>query len=536
MKNIRIFSAIALVASLVACNRPVDNAYSRHHFQVEMKSSVESVVLNEKDKDAEAINIKWTGAKDYGDEYITTYKYKVEAIGSAGDAISEFEDEGYFERSYSNGELQDLLTGHFAMPTSTWCQMRFTITATFDGPMIIIPDESSVTVAVKTYGAKQFAADKVFIGGTAAGPEPFEITGNNGIYIWNGPLTTGTLQFPVVYGDENNVIIPADGKTQPVTGEAQAATVVEAPSTVGWTIASAEAYRVTVNFNTKSVTVVRQADILEIDKLFLSGDAVAEETELCQTLENEKLYAWKGTLKAGNFFVAIEFDEARAMSFTPSAAGTAITDGAPMNVAQSPTSAAESGKSWVIPADGEYRVVLDVDAKTLTIYSAATDFATPTVTYNNTTLGINPYTQDVVQIWMYGTFNGFDHDSSAFNGFQDKYSLLPSLANPNIFVYKGDVLPRKTQTLQYKLPDGTTSVAGAVVFFCGNFNNNMWAWGSTADAKRNDHSGIVTPTLGETSTVKAGQSDNRYAYFIIPENANFVVLDIKNNTIVFDAK
>ena len=46
---------------------------------------------------------------------------------------------------------------------------------------------------------------------------------------------------------------------------------------------------------------------------------------------------------------------------------------------------------------------------------------------------------------MFGTFNGYDRypvHSGYFFGINEAYSLKQSLANPNVFVYKGSVLPR----------------------------------------------------------------------------------------------
>lgn len=66
--------------------------------------------------------------------------------------------------------------------------------------------------------------------------------------------------------------------------------------------------------------------------------------------------------------------------------------------------------------------------------------------------------------------------------------------------------------------------------------NNVYAYGSTADAKRNSKTGAVECTLGEKSTAVAGQSDNRYALFLIPEGANYVEVDIQNLTVLFDKR
>ena len=142
---------------------------------------------------------------------------------------------------------------------------------------------------------------------------------------------------------------------------------------------------------------------------------------------------------------------------------------------------------------------------------------------------------------MWGSFNSFAHDTGTAenvdgeakniaDGFQEKYTLKQSLANPNVFVYKGAILPRETAAI------GSDNPKGAVKFCVSNHNNNVYAYGSTADAKRNDHNGFVTVTDSTPQGLVAGQGDNRYAFFLLPENCNFVVVDIDKLTVTFDTK
>ena len=63
-------------------------------------------------------------------------------VGSKADAITEYEDTGFFEREYTNADLQDLIVNKFGMLTSSYSDVRFTITAKFDGPRLIVPDEA----------------------------------------------------------------------------------------------------------------------------------------------------------------------------------------------------------------------------------------------------------------------------------------------------------------------------------------------------------------------------------------------------------
>lgn len=523
------FAALALL-SAAACNKhEIDNKKSNYNATMEISASGQTVVLDESAPDATALTISWTPAYDYGSDFIMTYQYSVEVPTSKAAAISEYEDDGVFTRSYTNKQLHEMLTGHFDQLTSTYADLKFSVTATYTGPRIVIPDMSSVTIRVKTYGPKQFAADKVYMGGTAVGASPVELTPNAtnaALYVYTGNLSAGKLNFPVVYGDENNVIVPASGKDEAVTGEAQAAVAKEGTETAGWLIPTSESYRVTLNFTTQSVTVIPTSQIFEVDSLFLSGTAVDKELKIEPTLENQAVYAFHGELKAGTLYLPVSFNEAKTLSIVPAGDSHDITDGSAVAFGQALTTQT-GAKYWTIPSDGVYRIVVDTDAKTICIYSPATDPKNKQVSFNNTVDKINPYTQEVTELWMWGGFNAAEKDSDLKAGFQRKYTLKQSLANPYIFVYYGDALPRKSGNYNSKNSvTGATSGPAWLTFLVTSLENNVYAIGSTADAKRNDHTGYVEPALGETVDGIGGQGDHRYSYFIIPEGANFVLVDI----------
>lgn len=62
-------------------------------------------------------------------------------------------------------------------------------------------------------------------------------------------------------------------------------------------------------------------------------------------------------------------------------------------------------------------------------------------------------------------------------------------------------------------------------------------FGSTADADRDEkRCGYITATAGTSLELVEGQDDNRYAYFIIPENTNYVMVDVENLKVIFDHK
>lgn len=531
-------TAVWLLASsmsllTMSCNDDIDNSYSRNQSVIELQPSGDYIKLDENNPDATALTLDWTTAHDYGDDYITTYKYEMRVSGSTADEIMEYEDDGHFSRSYTNQQLQELLVEHFGQLTSTIREVQFTVTASFEGPRLVVPDIATARVKVKTYGAKQFSADQLFMAGTAVGDADVLVEANNDgtVYSYTGKLSAGKINFPVLFGDEENAIGPSEAD-EALTLSDMPAIVTDRSEANSWIIPEDDTYRITVDMTKQTVKIVAAGAVVDADQIFLAGTAVGDQVEMQQTLENENLYAWRGQLSAGTLYIPLTYEGKQEMSIVPMQEGSHdINDGQSSSFTQVATNTAASARYWSIPSAGTYRIVLNKEEKTIIIYSDKTDLEPKSVSWNNTKLGINPYTTVIEKLYMYGTFNAFDHDSGAFTGYQDKFNLLPSIADPCVFVYKGDALPRSSQ----KDERGNT-VQASVKFTVDNTNNNVYAFGSSADAKRNDHNGYITAKLGTEEKIVAGQRDNRYAYFIIPEGCNFVVVNIRNNTVLFDKK
>lgn len=546
MKTMHLYRSLGVVAvgmmSMLAtsCEEDIDNTASRNQSEIELAPSGEFIKLDESKPNETAVTLKWSTAHDFGEDYITTYKYEMQLIGSEATNIKEFDDDGEFLRSYTNEEMQKILVDHFGLTTSTIGEVLFTVTANFEGPRLMVPDIATATLKIKTYGPKQYKADNLYVGGSAVGEDNIKLTLKdeiNKIYSYEGALVAGKINFPVDYADELNAIGPETADTPITTGE-MPGVIFDRAEANSWVIPSAATYRVTVNMSKKTVKIVEAGAVVEADQVFLAGSAVGEEQiEVAQALENDQIYAWRGELKAGKLYIPLTFEGEQAMAIVPEIANNHdIEDGQLATFGQALISKVDN-QYWTIPADGTYRIVLNKEEKTIAIYSAATDLKPLTVSFNNTTLGINPWSQEVNVLHMYGGFNSFaydagtDEDGRKLLYSQVKYNLIQSLANPKVFVYKGDVLPRNEYTDNYK-----KTYRGWVNFSTLRYANNGWFVGSTADAKRNDHNGYTEVIAGKVEKAVTGQADNRYAYFLIPEGCNYVVVDIENNTVLFDIK
>lgn len=547
MKTMHLYKSLGVVAvgimSILAtsCEEDIDNTASRNQSEIELAPSGEYIKLDESKPNETAITLKWNTAHDFGEDYITTYKYEMQLIGSEASNIKEFDDDGEFLRSYTNAEMQKILVDHFGLTTSTIGEVLFTVTANFEGPRLMVPDIATATLKIKTYGPKQYKADNLYVGGTAVGDEPMKMTlkdETNKIYSYEGTLVAGKINFPVDYADELNAIGPETADASITTSEMKGV-ISDRAEANSWVIPSAATYRVTVNMSKQTVKIVEAGAVVEADQVFLAGSAVGEEQiEVAQALENEQIYAWRGELKAGNLYIPLTFEGEQAMAIVPEIADSHdIEDGQLSTFGQVLISKVDK-QYWTIPTAGTYRIVLNKEEKTITIYSVATDLKPLTVSFNNTELGINPWKQDVNVLHMYGGFNSFAYDAGtdeesgkSLKYCQVKYNLIQSVANPKVFVYKGDVLPRNEYTDNYK-----KTYRGWVNFSTLRYANNGWFVGSTADAKRNDHNGYTEVIAGKVEKAVTGQADNRYAYFLIPEGCNYVVVDIENNTVLFDIK
>lgn len=276
-------------------------------------------------------------------------------------------------------------------------------------------------------------------------------------------------------------------------------------------------------FYNTTVTAAGEPELPEsVESLSISG-AAAGGTPITveKTLEDETLYAWKGELQAGEFKINVNGTDAFL------SVADANFEGIPSGYA-----IAFDGGSYTVPAAGSYRIIVDTEAATVEVRDEEHDLKNKSVSYNNTVDKVNPYTQEVTVLWMWGGFNSYSTESGMKTGFDSDYTLTQSMADPCLFVYHGEVLPRLNAV---DANNNNERKTGFIKFLVSNIENNVYAYGSTADAKRNDHSGYLENiVLGETQTLVEGQGDNRYAYFIIPENVNYVEVDIENLTVIFD--
>ena len=227
-------------------------------------------------------------------------------------------------------------------------------------------------------------------------------------------------------------------------------------------------------------------------RVALEGTAVPKGASpvLTQTLENENLFACLEDLKEGSLSLRVLFEKLYiATTFSDGKAVAYTTQNTPASI--------------TIPADGKYRIVLDKSTSKITIYSEATDVKNKVVLFKRTAGTKNDNCkEEVTRLWIFGAnvyYGSKPKDPSQPKG--EPYVLEQSLANPRLFVYKGETL--KDDKIKFLASD--------------NWNNEyVFGSGSTRDM-------IAKPAIGDTYTpLYGGQGNNRYAWFQIPAGTNYI--------------
>lgn len=538
---------LLLVGSfMIGCNEENDVNPLDNRSDLVIEASATDIKLNEDTPNDIALTLNWTKADPISSEYSLSYIYKVDLASNDFDEntlIKEFVD-GESSKSYTHKELQQLLIDKWELTPGTTTTLSARIIGSLEGPKFVKPEISTVSVKIQTYIEKEFKADKLYISGTAVDGEDIEIkpmASNPLRYVGIVPLKAGNINFPIVYDDENkvNVISPVVAE-QTIQGGKELEAVVKSAEKAGvWVIPESDTYRVLVDFEHHTVSIGFASDYITVDRIYVAGDCVSEKQVMEQTKENENQYAFHAELKPGKVYFPILLGDEESMAIAPETGGD-FTDGQEMSFKIKTPEEAALGSSWNIKETGIHRVVINIETKKITIYSPETDPQPKKITWQNDG---NDITTVVERVYIWGPFNNWKTEDPNPNdwdtGFTLAHSMIPSLANPYLFIYEGNRLPRSTD---YNVKDkNQNSHPGGLVFKIGVESAGCYAFGSTAESKYGNggYDGcidILEADLGKKYEVVGGQSDNRCAFFSIPASVNYVELDIDKFTVIFDAK
>lgn len=241
--------------------------------------------------------------------------------------------------------------------------------------------------------------------------------------------------------------------------------------------------------------------VFDADKVYLDGSAITgAKITMSKTLENMYQYAYLCNLKQGELQIPVEF-EGETNYICPADGEGTLQDGE----AESVVMRAEPIK-WNIPQDGEYRIVVNMEKKNVTIYSPEKKLESAFVKWMDVATPPAEHTTEVTDLWMFGDGTGWGW----WNGFTQ------SLADPQVLVYSGKAI---------KGANGVKFVVDG-----GTYKNNAWAY-SCKPIDENT-AGSASLALGATGDLYGGFSKGqRNSYYKLPVGANFIVLDLRNMTI-----
>lgn len=248
----------------------------------------------------------------------------------------------------------------------------------------------------------------------------------------------------------------------------------------------------TIKVNVEPIRTI----VFDADKVFLGGTSIpgTNRVEMGTTAENDGIYAHLLQLEEGELQIPIEFN-GETNYISPANGDGTLKDGESIDVA-----VRENPISWKIEQPGEYRIVVNMQNATATIYSSAKALHPAVVEWM---LDGNLQTTTVNDLWEYGEPTGWSWRGG---------NWTQSTADPQVFVYSGPAMTGRTKFGVY--PTNQSYV------YTGN--------NTSAD----------TPvTHGATHNVFGGYSaDERNAYFRLPSGTNFIVLDIRNKILVASQK
>lgn len=258
----------------------------------------------------------------------------------------------------------------------------------------------------------------------------------------------------------------------------------------------------TVTVNVQPIRTV----VFDADKIFLTGSAIngSAKVELQRTVENENQYAVLLDLQAGSLEIPVEYEGATNF-LCPKNSDGGLHDGTAVEV-----NMREQPIGWEIPQAGQYRLVVNMQKATCTIYSPATALQPKVVTWNAD--GGISRTTEVNELWMHGAINGWAAPI--------KMDCSVSLADPQVLIYQG----------------GRTGKAKFIVYG-ENDNNKNLAYAFSCPLTGSGDKQELTLTIGKVSELSGGMSSaQRNSYYTIPAGANFLVFDLRNMTLLAEKR
>lgn len=259
--------------------------------------------------------------------------------------------------------------------------------------------------------------------------------------------------------------------------------------------------------------------VFNADEVLVSGSVIADDQNLSKCPENEKIFAWSGSLDAGQLQIPVKY-EGNTYYIAPKDNKGEFADSTRFDIVMN-----DEPFSWDLPAKDNYRIVVNMENATAAMYSSAHDlqpFYTGDWYAANKPENGQMKSFAVTNLWLRG-------ESADWASAGKDLQLKVSPADPQILVYSGAKLKSgrtdfsTVSTYEVTKPDGTT--------FSGNVNN-AYVFAPLKEISEMSGSDWNLGSLKENTPypLQGGSGAERGGYFKIPAGITFMVFNLREMT------
>jgi len=400
-----------------------------------MKSSTDSLVLNQRRSNNTALEFTWTTGSNKGTGAAISYQLQLDKKDNRFAApVKTDMGKVTYSKKYTEAELNELLVGQLKLAPGTPAEIQARIVAVVSDNSVVPDTTQPVTIRVTPYTPVSqtlyLLGDAAPNGWDNAKATPLTADANDATtFVYQGLLKAGEFKFITKLGEW----LPAyqkgtDGKLVLRTGSDQ-------PDDK-FTIAKTGSYTVTVNLVDLTI-VIKELAAPPYSRLWIVGDAtpngwnIDAPNEMRRDPSDPFVFTYNEVLKAGDFKIPTATGNWGGDFYMPLVNNQPFTErGVKLVTGGNPDN------KWKVTKAGPYKITLNLRDLTIDIKE------------------FTPYSK----LWMVGdaTPNGWNIDAPT--------EMTADVANPYVFTYTGAL-----KAGEFKIP--TTTGNWGCDYFMPGVNN-----------------------------------------------------------------
>lgn len=297
--------AVLTLLALTACTyNPYETDIDPVKETMVLVCETPEVKIDEENLTSPALKFIWTGARPLSDDYMSVYKAEMDVLGNSFGSKTVItsgvgfdyvydEEQGVYTASFTHEQLNNWYNERWTLPINKTFTIEFRVIAQWTGgPEFQMPEVRKVSASVTPVQVVVFNCDEMTIDGNAvASQESISPTlENNSVFAWNGNLSPGELDIPVVYEGVQYYLHRTDGSVDISDGEPMDVFMDE--NRGGWTVPAAGQYRIVINMVDRTATIY--SEVTDLQPLTVTFYPNGVETNPEVTITVSDLYAYGG--------------------------------------------------------------------------------------------------------------------------------------------------------------------------------------------------------------------------------------------------